>query len=102
MKLGGLFSGIGGFEEGWRRNGGEVAWMCEVDRKARQVLEARFPGVPIYPDVTELDPAEVEPVDVLTGGSPCQGFSMAGARTGLEHGESRLFADHVRIMDGLA
>ena len=102
MKLGGLFSGIGGFEEAWRRNGGEVAWMCEVDRKARQVLEARFPGVPIYADVTELDPAEVEPVDVLSGGSPCQGFSMAGARTGLEHGESRLFADHVRIMDGLA
>lgn len=102
MKLGGLFSGIGGFEEAWRRNGGEVAWMCEVDPKARQVLEARFPGVPIYPDVTELDPAEVEPVDVLSGGSPCQGFSMAGARTGLQHGESRLFADHVRIMDGLA
>ena len=102
MKLGGLFSGIGGFEEAWRRNGGQVAWMCEVDPKARQVLEARFPGVPIYADVTELDPAEVEPVDVLTGGSPCQGFSIAGGRAGLEHHESRLFADHVRIMNGLA
>jgi site-specific DNA-cytosine methylase len=102
MKLGGLFSGIGGFELAWTRLGGEVAWMCEWDKNARKVLEARFPGVPIYPDVRDLDPSEVEAVDVLTGGSPCQGFSVAGKRTGLEHGESQLFADYIRIMDGLA
>jgi len=102
MKLGGLFSGIGGFELAWQRLGGEVAWMCEVDKAARKVLEARFPGVPIYPDVTEIDVDELEPVDVLTGGSPCQGFSVAGTRAGLEHGESRLFHDYVRILDGLA
>jgi hypothetical protein len=100
--LGGLFSGIGGFELAWQRAGGRVAWMCEIDPAARKVLQSRFPGVPVYPDVSQLDPAEVEPVDVLTGGSPCQGFSIAGARTGLEHVESRLFADYVRIMDGLA
>ena len=102
LELGSLFSGIGGFELAWTRLGGTVAWMCEVDAKARKVLEARFPGVPIHPDVTELDPDEVEAVDVLSGGSPCQGFSIAGARTGLLHGESRLFADYIRIMDGLA
>ena len=102
MKLGGLFSGIGGFELAWRQLGHEVAWMCEIDRNARKVLEARFPGVPIYDDVEQLDPAEVEAVDVLTGGSPCQGFSVAGSRSGLEHGESRLFADYIRIMNGLA
>jgi len=102
MKLGGLFSGVGGFELAWTRLGGEVAWMCEWDPKARKVLQARFPDVPIYPDVRDLDPAEVEAVDVLTGGSPCQGFSVAGTRSGLEHSESQLFADYVRIMDGLA
>jgi DNA (cytosine-5)-methyltransferase 1 len=102
VKLGGLFSGVGGFELAWTQLGHEVAWMCEWDAKARKVLEARFPGVPIYPDVRDLDPAEVEAVDVLTGGSPCQGFSIAGTRSGLEHSESRLFADYVRIMDGLA
>jgi len=101
MRLGGLFSGVGGFELAWTQLGHEVAWMCEWDAKARKVLEARFPGVPIYPDVRDLDPAEVEAVDVLTGGSPCQGFSVAGTRTGLEHGESQLFADYVRILDGL-
>jgi DNA (cytosine-5)-methyltransferase 1 len=102
MKLGGLFSGVGGFELAWTQLGHEVAWMCEWDAKARKVLEARFPSVPIYPDVRDLDPAEVEAVDVLTGGSPCQGFSIAGTRSGLEHSESQLFADYVRIMDGLA
>jgi len=102
MKLGGLFSGIGGFELAWTQLGHEVAWMCEIDKNARKVLEARFPGVPIYDDVEQLDPAEVEAVDVLTGGSPCQGFSVAGTRSGLEHGESRLFADYIRIMNGLA
>ena len=102
MKLGGLFSGVGGFELAWTQLGHEVSWMCEWDAKARKVLEARFPGVPIYPDVRDLDPSEVEAVDVLTGGSPCQGFSVAGARTGLEHSESQLFRDYIRIMDGLA
>jgi DNA (cytosine-5)-methyltransferase 1 len=102
VKLGGLFSGVGGFELAWTQLGHEVAWMCEWDAKARKVLEAKFPGVPIYPDVRDLDPAEVEAVDVLTGGSPCQGFSIAGSRSGLEHSESQLFADYVRIMDGLA
>ena len=101
-KLGGLFSGIGGFEEAWRRNGGEVAWLCEIDKAARKVLEARFPDVPIYADVSELDPTEVESVDIVTGGSPCQGFSIAGGRKGMEHIESRLFADYVRIVDGLS
>jgi DNA (cytosine-5)-methyltransferase 1 len=102
MKLGGLFSGIGGFELAWTQLGHEVAWMCEIDKSARKVLEARFPGVPIYEDVEQLDPDDVEAVDVLTGGSPCQGFSVAGTRSGLEHGESRLFADYIRIMDGLS
>jgi len=102
MKLGGLFSGVGGFELAWTQLGHEVAWMCEIDRSARKVLAERFPGVPIYEDVEQIDPAEVEAVDVLTGGSPCQGFSVAGTRSGLEHGESRLFADYIRIMDGLA
>jgi DNA (cytosine-5)-methyltransferase 1 len=102
MKLGGLFSGVGGFELAWTQLGHEFAWMCEIDKSARKVLEERFPGVPIYENVEDLDPAEVEAVDVLTGGSPCQGFSVAGHRTGLEHGESRLFSDYVRIMEGLA
>lgn len=101
LRLGGLFSGVGGFELAWRRSGGEIAWMCEIDEHARKVLSARFPGVPIYADVRDIDPDEVAPVDVLTGGSPCTTFSMAGLRTGLD-GESGLVLEMLRIIDGLS
>ncbi|AXV10255.1 DNA-cytosine methyltransferase (plasmid) [Euzebya pacifica] len=99
--LGGLFSGIGGFELAWQQRGGRIAWMCEIDPDARDMLRIRFPGVPIYEDVRDLDPAAVEPVDVLTGGSPCTTFSMAGLRTGMQ-GESGLVTEMLRIIDGLA
>ncbi|WP_114594857.1 DNA cytosine methyltransferase [Euzebya pacifica] len=101
LSLGGLFSGIGGFELAWRRQGGRVAWMCEIDPDARAVLRRRFPGVPIYTDVRDVDPAAVEAVDVLTGGSPCTTFSAAGLRTGMG-GESGLVMEMLRIIDGLA
>jgi DNA (cytosine-5)-methyltransferase 1 len=97
-----LFSGVGGFELAWTQLGHEVAWMCEVDKKARLVLKERFPSITIYKDVRDIDPAEVAAVDVLTGGSPCQGFSIAGDRTGMQHSQSGLFEEYVRIMDGLA
>ena len=102
MKLGGLFSGIGGFELAWSRQGHEVAWMCEIDDNARKVLAHRFPGVPIYKDVREIDPEAVEAVDFVSGGSPCQGFSIAGKQTGMQHAESQLFSDYIRIIEGLS
>lgn len=102
MKLGGLFSGVGGFELAAQQLGHEVAWMCEIDKDARKVLAERFPGVPVYGDIRDVNPAEVEAVDILTGGSPCQGFSIAGHRTGLQHEESQLFSEYVRVVDGLA
>lgn len=102
MKLGGLFSGIGGFELAWARQGHEIAWMCEIDDNARKVLQAQFPGVPVYKDVREIDPDAVEAVDFVSGGSPCQGFSIAGKQTGMKHPESELFSDYVRIIEGLS
>jgi len=102
MKLAGLFSGVGGFELAAQQLGHEVAWMCEIDESARRVLKHRFPDVKIYADVRDIDPAEVEAVDILTGGSPCQGFSIAGNRTGLEHEESQLFGEYIRVVNGLA
>lgn len=102
MKLGGLFSGVGGFELAWQRHGHQVAWMCEIDDDARKVLATRFPGVPVYKDVRELDPEQVTAVDFVSGGSPCQGFSIAGKQNGMDHSESRLFSDYVRIVEGLS
>lgn len=108
LTIGSVFSGIGGFELGFLAAceaagiPARIAWMCEIDPSAQKVLRERFPDAVLYDDITTLDPAEVEPVDIYVGGSPCQGFSMAGARTGLGHIESRLFTDYVRVMDGLA
>lgn len=58
------------------------AWHAELDPAASKVLEARFPGVPNFGDLTRVDWASAEPVDVFAGGVPCQGYSMAGQRKG--------------------
>ena len=79
MKVGSLFSGYGGLD---LAVGGEIAWYSEVEPAACKVMEAHYPGVPNLGDITKVDWAEVETVDVITGGYPCQPFSNAGARKG--------------------
>lgn len=87
MKIGSLFSGYGGLELGiMDALGGEVVWHCEFDSAPSKILEARFPGIPNYGDVTKVDWANVEPVDILCGGFPCQDVSLAGKRAGIKNG----------------
>ena len=91
MRVGSLFSGYGGLD---MAVGGELAWYSEIEPAACRVMEAHHPGVPNIGDVTRVDWSEVEPVDVLTGGYPCQPFSSAGQRKG-EQDERHLWP-HVR------
>lgn len=87
MKIGSLFSGAGGLDLAVERVfGAETAWMVEFDKHPSAVIEHRFPGVPNLGDVTKIDWHEVEPVDIITGGSPCQDLSTAGARNGMTEG----------------
>ena len=79
MKVGSLFTGYGGLDTAV---GGELAWYAEIDKAACEVLAYRYPGVPNLGDITKIDWTQVEPVDVLTGGYPCQPFSHAGLRKG--------------------
>lgn len=87
MKIGSLFSGYGGLDIAVAAyTGATVAWHCEWDDAPSKVLEERYPGVPNYRDVSKVDWSQVEPVDILTGGFPCQDLSLAGKRAGLKDG----------------
>jgi DNA (cytosine-5)-methyltransferase 1 len=81
MRVGSLFSGYGGLD---LAVGGEVAWYSEIEPAACKVLAAHHPGVPNLGDIKKVDWSTVEPVDVITGGYPCQPFSAAGHRKGKE------------------
>ena len=83
LTVGSLFSGIGGIELGLERTGKfQTKWFVENDKYAKAVLRKHWKDVPIYDDVTAVSWGEVEKVDVLTGGFPCQPFSVAGKRKG--------------------
>ena len=87
MKIGSLFSGYGGLDIAAAKVfNAEVVWHCEWEDAPSKVLESHWPGVPNYRDVSEVDFTKVEPVDILTGGFPCQDLSVAGKRAGLSDG----------------
>lgn len=95
---GSLFTGVGGFDLGFSRAGIETLWMVEWDKHCQTVLRDRFPGVPLYGNITEVDGTTLPPVDIISFGSPCQGLSAAGQRRGLEDERSNLFYEAIRII----
>jgi DNA (cytosine-5)-methyltransferase 1 len=82
LTVGSLFSGIGGIDLGLERAGMTVKWHSEIDPYACRVLKKHWPDVPNLGNIKEIDWANVEPVDVIAGGYPCQPFSIAGNRQG--------------------
>jgi DNA (cytosine-5)-methyltransferase 1 len=87
LTIGSLFSGYGGLELGiLAALGGTVAWHSEIDPAACRVLERHWPDVPNLGDITAIDWASVEPVDVITAGFPCTDVSLAGRQDGLHDG----------------
>jgi len=103
MKIGSLFSGYGGLDEAVKKvTGAEVVWHCEWDAAPSKILEKHYPGVPNYRDVSLVDFTQVEPVDILTGGFPCQDLSLAGKRAGLKEGtRSGLWIEFARAIEEL-
>lgn len=73
MTYGSLFSGIGGLDLGLDRAGWECRFQIEIDEYCRRVLEKHWPGVKRYGDITAVRGEELEPVDLIAGGFPCQG-----------------------------
>jgi DNA (cytosine-5)-methyltransferase 1 len=103
MRIGSLFSGYGGLEQAVHAVlGGETAWVSDIDPGACKILAHRYPDVPNLGDITTVDWSQVEPVDVLTGGFPCQDVSSAGKRAGLNADtRSGLWAQMARAIDEL-
>ncbi|MDH6283136.1 DNA (cytosine-5-)-methyltransferase [Prescottella agglutinans] len=82
-RIGSLFSGYGGLDIAVQEVfGGEIAWHCEYEAAPSAILEHHWPVVPNLNDVTQVDWDTVPPIDILTGGYPCQPFSAAGKRKG--------------------
>ena len=99
--VGSLFAGIGGFDLGFEREGYEVRWQVEIDGYCRKVLAKHWPHVPRYDDVRDCGLHNLEPVDVITGGFPCQDLSVAGRQEGLDGERSALWWDYHRIISEL-
>lgn len=106
LRLGSLFSGSGGFELAGSLCGIEPVWASEVEPYAIAVTKSRFPNMKHLGSVTDVHGGDIEPVDIITFGSPCQDLSVAGKRAGLKHEangddettRSGLFMEAVRII----
>ena len=82
MTVGSLFAGIGGFDLGFERAGFTIRWQVENDKYCTLILRKHWPDVRRYGDITLIDWNDVERVDLVCGGFPCQPVSVAGKRRG--------------------
>jgi DNA (cytosine-5)-methyltransferase 1 len=102
LTFGSLFAGIGGFDLGLERAGMVCKWQVEIDPYCRRVLDKHWPDVPKYEDVRNVGSRNLEPVDVICGGFPCQDVSVAGLREGLAGERSGLWFQFHRVLEELA
>lgn len=98
LTLGSLFDGSGGFPLGGLLSGITPVWASEIEPFPIRVTTKRLPFIKHYGDVSKMNGADIEPVDIITFGSPCQDMSIAGRREGLDGSRSSLFYEAVRIV----
>ena len=98
LTLGSLFDGIGGFPLAGIKAGVRPVWASEIEPFPVRVTQKRLPDMKHYGDVSKLNGGDLEPVDIITFGSPCQDLSIAGKRSGLDGARSGLFREAIRII----
>lgn len=97
LTLGSLFDGSGTFPLAAKRVGIKPLWASEIEPFPILVTSTHLPDVKHIGNIFDLDGAKIPPVDVLTGGSPCQDLSVTGKRDGLEGDKSSLFFQQIRV-----
>ena len=98
LTLGSLFDGSGGFPLGGVIAGITPKWAAEIEPFPIRVTSVRFPNMTHLGNISEVSGSEIEPVDIITFGSPCQDMSVAGKREGLGGNRSSLFYEAIRII----
>jgi DNA (cytosine-5)-methyltransferase 1 len=98
LTLGSLFDGIGGFPLAAVREGIKPVWASEIMEAPISITKRHFPDMRHLGDITKLCGADIEPVDIISFGSPCQDLRISGRRDGLEGERSGLFLEAVRII----
>lgn len=94
-----MFDGSGGFPLAGAMNDVRPVWASEIEPYPLRVTAARFPQMKQLGDVTKIDGTQIEPVNIITFGSPCQDLSVAGKQVGIHEGErSNLFFEAIRII----
>lgn len=96
--LAGLFSGVGGIELGFEQAGFKVIWANEIDEKASITYKLNHTHDLIVDDIHNIEPSDIPNVDIITGGFPCQAFSIAGYQKGFEDERGNLFFEILRLV----
>ncbi len=98
MTHGSLFAGIGGFDLGFQWAGIETVWQVEIDDYCRQVLARHFPEAERFSDIRDCGAHNLRPVDIISGGFPCQDISVAGKQQGIKGSRSGLWSEMHRVI----
>ena len=99
MKYGSVCSGIEAATVAWEPLGWKPSFFSEIEAFPRAVLQHHYPNVPLHGDFTTIKGDEYEPIQLLVGGTPCQSFSIAGLRGGLDDSRGNLALEFLRLAD---
>jgi DNA (cytosine-5)-methyltransferase 1 len=97
MRYGSVCSGIEAATAAWHHMGWQPAFFSEIEKFPRAVLEHHYPEVPLHGDFTTIEQNQYGKIDLLVGGTPCQSFSIAGLRGGLDDDRGNLALEFCRL-----
>jgi DNA (cytosine-5)-methyltransferase 1 len=99
VKYGSVCSGVEAATAAWHPLGWEPQWFSEIEKFPSAVLDHHYPDVPNLGDMTEFKEWTNDPIDLLVGGTPCQSFSVAGLRKGLDDPRGNLMLTYLAIAE---